>query len=133
MKYTKHHRHIDLSLLLVFNLGKWNFFYTIKGLHCSFILSIVTLKFELYHFQLKFSFPTIFVNKEKFKKNGIWTQKFLRPKAVTAVIFSLYQSLFFPGMLQNNKVPISLGKVKLFCLFVAFSYTSVEAIVLPFS
>ena len=35
-----------------------------------------------------------------------------------------------PGMmniLQDNKVPISLGRVKLFCLFVACSYTSMEA------
>ena len=31
---------------------------------------------------------------------------------------------------QNNKVPISLGRVELFYLFVACSYTSMEATVL---
>ena len=31
---------------------------------------------------------------------------------------------------QNNKVPISLGWIELFCLFDAHSYTSVEAMVL---
>ena len=30
-----------------------------------------------------------------------------------------------PNFLQNNKVPISLGRVELFCLFVAFSDTSI--------
>ena len=35
-----------------------------------------------------------------------------------------------PNVLQNNKLPISLGKIELFCLFVAFSYTSREATVL---
>ena len=38
-------------------------------------------------------------------------------------------------VLQNNKAAISLGRVELFCLFVTFSYTSMEATVLscPFS
>ena len=35
-----------------------------------------------------------------------------------------------PNLLQNNKVPISLGRAQLFCSFVAFSYTSMEATVL---
>ena len=35
-----------------------------------------------------------------------------------------------PSVLQNNKLQISLGKVELFCLFVACSYTSREATVL---
>ena len=33
-------------------------------------------------------------------------------------------------VLQNNKATISLGRLELFCLFVACSYTSVEATVL---
>ena len=36
MKYTKHHRHIGLPLLLAFSLNKWTLFYTIKGLQRSF-------------------------------------------------------------------------------------------------
>ena len=32
-----------------------------------------------------------------------------------------------PNVLQNNKLSISLGKVELFCLFIACSYTSREA------
>ena len=39
-------------------------------------------------------------------------------------------SLGMPNVLQNNKLQISLGKVELFCLFVACSYTSREALVL---
>ena len=35
-----------------------------------------------------------------------------------------------PNDLQNNKAPISFGKVELFCLLVACSYTSMEATVL---
>ena len=35
-----------------------------------------------------------------------------------------------PSTLQNNKAPISLGRVELFCLFVAYSYTSLEVTVL---
>ena len=35
MKYTKHHRHIDLSLLFAFSLDKWTLLYKIKGLQCS--------------------------------------------------------------------------------------------------
>ena len=35
-----------------------------------------------------------------------------------------------PNSLQNNKVPISYGRVELFCLFIACSYTSTEATVL---
>ena len=35
-----------------------------------------------------------------------------------------------PNALQNNKVQISLGRVELFRLFVAGSYTSVEVAVL---
>ena len=35
-----------------------------------------------------------------------------------------------PNVLQNNKLPISLGKFELFCLFVVFSYTSREVAVL---
>ena len=33
-------------------------------------------------------------------------------------------------ILENNKATISLGRVDLFCLFVACSYTSMEATVL---
>ena len=32
-----------------------------------------------------------------------------------------------PSILQNNKLQIFLGKIELFCLFVACSYTSREA------
>ena len=35
-----------------------------------------------------------------------------------------------PNILQNNILVISLKTVKLFCLFVAFSYTYMEATVL---
>ena len=35
MKYTKHHRHISLSLLFIFNQDKLVLFNTIKGLQCS--------------------------------------------------------------------------------------------------
>ena len=38
--------------------------------------------------------------------------------------------LGMPSILQNNKLLISLGKVKLFCWFVTYSYTSREARVL---
>ena len=38
--------------------------------------------------------------------------------------------LGMPNVLQNNKLPIALGKVELFCLFVGCSYTSWEATVL---
>ena len=34
------------------------------------------------------------------------------------------------NLLQNKKVPIPLGRVELFCLFVACSDTSMEAMVL---
>ena len=37
-----------------------------------------------------------------------------------------------PNTLQNNKAPISLGRVELFCLFVAYSYTSLEVTVLSY-
>ena len=35
-----------------------------------------------------------------------------------------------PNVLHNNKAPISLGRDVLFCLFVACSYTSLEASVI---
>ena len=35
MKTTKHHRHIGLSLLFMFILGKWTSFYAAKGLQHS--------------------------------------------------------------------------------------------------
>ena len=38
--------------------------------------------------------------------------------------------LYIPNIHQNNKLQISLGKVELFCLFVACSYTSRKASVL---
>ena len=37
-----------------------------------------------------------------------------------------------PSLLQNNKVPISLGRIELVCFFVACSYTSMEATVLSY-
>ena len=38
--------------------------------------------------------------------------------------------LDMPTVLKNNKLQMSVGKVELFCLFVACSYTSREASVL---
>ena len=37
--------------------------------------------------------------------------------------------LGMPNILQNNKLQVSVGKVELFCLFVACNYTSREATV----
>ena len=41
-------------------------------------------------------------------------------------VWSAMLNLSILNLLQNNKVPISLGRVELFCLFVACSYTSKE-------
>ena len=52
MKYTKHHRHIGLSLLFIFSLDKWTLFYTVKGLQRSlntdFRISVVSFLIKFF-------------------------------------------------------------------------------------
>ena len=69
---------------------------------------------------------------QKYSRYNINFLHIVRCPKLTNVIFVGFGQacLGMLNLLLSNKVPISLGTVELFCLFVACSYTSMEATVL---